>query len=428
MGKKQRKAPCGQCRMIASLHLDPSDGNSYCRDCWIQCYGKPPPTAGAGDPFAEQPKKYAPPPPADFFSGSGKSQKAAATVDPWKATRKEDSSEVGNTDTVTEMVAQINSQLAAGASSSALIELLDGKNSIGGFDGTSLFTILMSPSKKTREPIYEAMPTLLAGMAGKSDGGDQGDVTTWLCENLVERTMICSKDAKRKAAVESVGRIMRHLGHDQTKQCVKSIIEQVKAALAASGKEATSGKLGALAVLQILCVESSNGAISAVPAAKGGGKPNILNSLASSLGYSAPGTALRDTLEAELYPVGGGSKEMPLLSQIIGTLGKGSKDVQAVATAAVTAAVSFILPLDSIHKVIPQLQQLMLDKKWQCKWGAVQVFEGLANDGKSGWETREAGAGSRLPNLEDILRVSIPPVIELMRDSKQEVSSAAEVS
>jgi hypothetical protein len=232
-----------------------------------------------------------------------------------------------------------------------------------------------------------------------------------------------------QAAAESVGRIVRNLGQAQVNQCIKEIMTKVKAALQTAGKEATTGKLGAMACIEVLCIESSNSTISSVPGATGGsgGKPSILDSMASSLGYSAPGTALRDILETEMYPTGGASKEMPFLQQIIGTFGKGSKDVQAATTAAVSAVVSFVLPMDSIHAIIPGLLQLMTHKKWQCKWQAVQVIHGLAKDGKSGWETREAGAGTRLPMLEDILQVTIPPVIELMRDSKVEVSSAAQV-
>jgi hypothetical protein len=169
----------------------------------MQCYGTPPPSST--DPFEEQPKKAAVPPPADFFSSTGRSEplnpsaewKPAGSAPEWKPAHKEDSS-TANAETVAEMVSQLKTQLSEGASSSSLMELLEGKNSIGGFDGTSLFTILMSPSQKLRDPIYEALPSLLAGMAGKADTGGQGDVSTWLCTNLVERTMICSKDDKRK--------------------------------------------------------------------------------------------------------------------------------------------------------------------------------------------------------------------------------------
>ena len=62
------------------------------------------------------------------------------------------------------------------------------------------------------------------------------------------------------------------------------------------------------------------------------------------------------------------------------------------------------------------------------KFSAVSVIGYLAQHGTTGWENREAGAGSRLPKLEFLLPDFIPPVIELMRDSKPEVASAAETA
>ena len=99
---------------------------------------------------------------------------------------------------VNEIIAQLTAVLSTGAglSGSALMKYMEGENDIA--DGTSLFTVLMSPSKSMRKKVYEALPELVPDLANKANGSGYGDASTWFCMNLVERVMICSKEDKRK--------------------------------------------------------------------------------------------------------------------------------------------------------------------------------------------------------------------------------------
>ena len=243
----------------------------------MACYGQPPPPNEEDSFFA--PKKAAqPPPPADFFSQGGTSNtdaklspavaewkpsfgggsqtssagagaaQSVAQVTAWKPNAQEDTSPgVDNQQIVTDMLSQLSSVLSDGAGTAAVIENMEGGNSVE----VSLFTILMSPKLSVREPIYEALPTLMPSFSSKTDADNHSDVAVWLCVKLAERTMVCSKAEKRQAAVESMGRLVRHLSQDQAKHCVSGLLALVRAALAASGKEATTGKLGSMALLEV---------------------------------------------------------------------------------------------------------------------------------------------------------------------------------
>ena len=39
------KPKCSECKKSGKLSCDPSDGRSYCHDCWVQFYGTPPDAA-----------------------------------------------------------------------------------------------------------------------------------------------------------------------------------------------------------------------------------------------------------------------------------------------------------------------------------------------------------------------------------------------
>ena len=109
-------------------------------------------------------------------------------------------------------------------------------------------------------------------------------------------------------------------------------------------------------------------------------------------------------------------------------MGSGSKEIKAANASAVIAMLGLALSLTHIQETLPQLQTLMENKKWQIKEGALLVLAGLAEVGKTGWETKELGANSRLADLEVLLPETLPTVVELVRDTKTEVSVAAKAA
>ena len=258
--------------MITMLYLDPSDGNSYCKDCWVACYGSLPPTS---DDMQPKGPANAPPPADSWAAYQDRSKpKSAPADDQWRKEHKQNvvdpDDSTANEDVAQAMVAQLFSALSDGASSSALIENIEGSNS----GSTSFFTLLMSAKNDVQGAVFKDLPQIVAQLSNQKTTTMAGDVGGWLCMALVQRTLCCGNADKRAAATESIGRIFRHLKPDTVKLCVRDTIVQVRQALARTGKEATAGKLGSLEILKTICREGSNGAIEAVVEAKGQTEPN----------------------------------------------------------------------------------------------------------------------------------------------------------
>jgi hypothetical protein len=227
-----------------------------------------------------------------------------------------------------------------------------------------LYNILMQPNEDIRATIEKGLPGLVTII--------EPDLQDLLASSLVKRILRCGNPEKRKAGATS-GASVFACAHPEALNSSKTV-GLIRAALGASGKEASGGKLGAALLLGALADEASMGAI------------------------EQGNEGLRSSLKAAVLDESG--KGGSILQELLTQISKGSKNAKEIAVGAVSSIFAHVLDREQVEVWLAQIMELCSPaEKWQTKEVALQCIALIGKKAKSGRDKSGSDLGEWAPSV-----------------------------